>query len=91
MQPPILPGAGIDHPEVGLLQVEVTPHQGEQASQNHRLELGALCSADDPPGELLRVCRHIDTSHHAYGPVLGGLGDRSDGMFTHGWSLGCPG
>ena len=81
-----LPGAGIDHPQVGGLQIEVPAHQGEQAAQHHRLDLGALVRADHAPGELVGVGGYIAAAHHSDGPVLHRLGDRGNGMLAHGGS-----
>ena len=80
----LLPGAGVDDPQMGGLQVEMAAHQGEQAAEHHRLDLGALGRADHAPGELGRIGRHVGPAHHSDGPVLERLGDRGNGMLAHG-------
>jgi hypothetical protein len=68
--------SGINDPEMGLIQVEVAAHQGEQTPQNHSFNLTAIGSANQPTGELLGIRWHINPTHHANGPVLHRLGDR---------------
>lgn len=80
----LIPGAGIDHPEVGLGQIQVPLHQGEQPAQHHRLDGHAVGGLDGSAGELLGVSGHVGAPHHANGPVLQGLGDRGNRMLAHG-------
>ena len=69
-------GPGINHPQMGLLQVEVAAHQGQQTPQDHSFNLNPIVCANQPTGELLGIGRHINPTHHANGPVLHRLGDR---------------
>ena len=79
----LVAGAGVHHPEVGLGQVEVPPHQGQDPPQDHRLNRGAVGGFDHPPGELLGIAGPIGPSDHTDGPVLHRFGDRRNRMVTH--------
>ena len=76
VKPFLFLGPGVHHPEMGLFQVEVAAHQGEQTPQDHSFNLNPIGCANQPTGELLGIGRHINPTHHANGPVLHRLGDR---------------
>ena len=83
MQVVLLPGAGVDHPEMGLSQVEMATHQRQQASEHHRFDFTAIGGADHAPGELLGIGRNVLTTDNTDGPVLRRFGDRGDGVLAH--------
>ena len=84
MEMVLLAAAGINHPEMGGVQVEMTPHQGEQTSQNDCLKFRAVLGAEHTTGQLLGIRRPIVATHHSDGPVLHRLGDRGNGVLAHG-------
>ena len=83
MQMVLLAGAGIDDPEMGFGQVEVTAHQGQQATEHHGFDLAAIGRADHAPGGLLGIGRHVLTTDNTDGPVLRRFGDGGDGVLAH--------
>ncbi len=83
MQVILFPGAGVDHPEMGLGQIEMATHQRQQASKHHRFDLGAIGSADHAAGELLGIGWNVLTTDNTDGPVLRRFGDRGDGVLAH--------
>ena len=80
----LVAAAGVHHPEMGQLQVEVATHQGEQAAEHHRLQFAAIGGADHPAGGLGRIARYVVATHHTDGPILHRLGDRGNGVGAHG-------
>ena len=86
----LVAAAGVHHPEMGQLQIEVATHQGEQTTEHDRLQLGAIGGADHTAGGLGRIARHVVATHHTDGPVLHRLGDRGNGVGAHGEEENAP-
>ena len=75
--------SGIHHPEVGLIQRQMSPDQGEHPSENNGFQGDPLGVSQRAAGELLGIGWGINAPHETDGPVLQRLGDRGNRMGAH--------
>ena len=67
---------GIDNPEMGLIHVEMAPHQCQHTTENHGFEFCAIGINQDTTGQLLFILGLINAAYDTGGPILQRLCDR---------------
>ena len=75
--------SGINDPEVGLIQRQMPPNQGEHTSEHNRFKGDALGIGQGATGELLGIGWGVRAAHKTDGPVLQRLCDRGNRMGAH--------
>ena len=79
----VVSGAGVHHPEMGLIHRQMAPHQREHPAEHHCLHLTAIGIDQRAPGELVLVTGFVNPTNNPDGPVLQRFGNRGDGVITH--------
>ena len=75
--------SGIHDPEVGLIQGQMPPHQGEHTTEHDGFQGDPLGIGQGATGELLGVGWGVSAAHKTDGPVLQRLCDRGNRMGAH--------
>jgi hypothetical protein len=83
MQFLIISAAGINHPEVFLLQIEVSLHQAQHPPQQHRINGAAIGSGEVAAGEHISAGGAIGTPNDSDRPELQRFINRRNRVLTH--------
>ena len=83
MQMVALTASGVDDPEVGLIQREMPPNQGEHPTKHNGFQRNTLGIRQCAAGELLGIGWGVSAAHKTDGPVLQRLCDRGNRMGAH--------
>ena len=75
--------AGIHDPEVGLIQGQMPPNQGEHTTEHNGFQGDPLGVGQGATGELFGIGWSVSTAHKPDGPVLQRLCDRGNRMGAH--------
>ena len=75
--------SGIDDPEVGLIQGEMPPNQGEHTTEHNSFKRDPIGIGQGAAGELLGIGWGVSAAHKPDGPVLQRLCDRGNRMGAH--------